>query len=70
VLHTNKEIQTILKGFVLTKIDAAHADSQSLGTKYIPLMVFFSPDGKELERKVGFTSENELRELLRKVLAK
>ena len=66
VLQSNSEVKEALKGFVLVKLDSRDKDVKEVGgVRYIPVMVFYSPSGKEISRRVGFKGADHLVKLLK-----
>ena len=63
----NKELQKILAEYVLVNIDLDTQRKQikGLGVEYIPLMIFYSPEGQEKHRKTGSDSPAGLLKLLK-----
>ena len=70
VLHSNQELQKILTRFVLVYLDTntnGNEVQQIEGITRIPVLIFYSPSGNEISRKVGYRNPDELSTLFKQI---
>lgn len=69
VMHSNNaELNQALNQFVLVKLESGAAEN--LNIDYIPVMIFYAPDGKEVDRKVGAMEAPQLVSFLNTMVTK
>jgi len=69
---SKQKTATLLQDFVLARVNVNKDNDASTkrGIEYLPTLVFFGPDGKEIDRSVGYVTYDQLAEKVEAARAK
>lgn len=67
-MHSNENVKNALQNFILVSVDIDKQEeaAEAFGASAVPLMLFFSPDGKQKTKKLGGLRAESLITLLEK----
>ncbi|NUM36087.1 MAG: thioredoxin family protein [Candidatus Brocadiae bacterium] len=69
LLKSSPKLQDLLKKFVFVKTGIDNPEIKELQVTNIPFLIFYSPEGKEIKRHIGFLQEQDMIVFLEKILA-
>ncbi|RME76937.1 MAG: hypothetical protein D6785_13170 [Planctomycetota bacterium] len=65
-MRSSKKVQKALSSYILVKLNARDPQVKQIGqVRFIPVMVFYSPKGKEVKRYIGYKKEDQLLKILK-----
>lgn len=67
VLHSNDKVKKALDNYIVAKLDIEDAEVKTLDVKTMPVLLFYTPDGKLVHRHLGYKKGGAIVRLLEKV---